>query len=1435
LGKRKLQLNILFLAILFLTLSACKNPLTELPEEVPQETELNTTYVDSVLEQLRSDLKGSSSVARVSSSWDNNLTLQEIDAIIAAARSKIESKELLESTNLAAFLPLVVEGAQSQLKKTASASSTSIKMNVIETLISSSIRIIDNKISSEAGKTSLIVSVTETVVKNIPQAGIGADEIDDVAGGAVSIVTSTTEGIFTIDSISNVVSSIASTSIKALSVAYNSVGNADSIDVSTGVSVVTGSILGTVESFTSLEGDALGETLVKVTSRVNSSIGILASNIDSTAVAGQVTLSGLGGEVISTVTNKLLSLGTLDDAKFLKEVVSDSIATIGSGSGDIKTFASEITSIAVQSAVAATAGDPTPVISDIVESVAEAVTVADNTVILSEVVTSANTGLDQTSLDNAINSGVAAAANNAPVINSLNLSESTVILGPSASVSIKAIASATDPDGDLLTYSWSLPSSLTIDGAVNTNEVTIRVPDFTGDFRITVVVDDGKKTSTEHIYFTVVPDNSETNTEAAIRLVKEGKNNLSLGNFTEALNLFAEARAKDSANDEAALFWAYLNIGAIAVDPIVQEVAAGAGFVGYPRTLEEFITGNWMSTLPVYDSYSSYDTGGNLLVNVSTSLFPEINIPTGMNSIPYYDIALNDSSQLTVGEYMNALAYNLQSSYPMGFNAPVSQLVSFIKEKLDGTASALTSLTATDSISLEPDMFIGSGFDPFTSLWPTDAMGAPKPIIVGEAEARLSMAALQIINSLMNSLLAVDLSVDLAAFYGALNMQDGIFWDKTYLESQRFYDWNDALKSNYNWSAMPANPFATGFLQTSAASGAVMAESKQYMSNALANLAISVDGFQARGGATSPFTFSKAEMGDTSWTSFKDVVDISGILVDKMALSLTDGTSFTVPLEIFTGEFRDYTTNWPTTAKWTNVSTFAELKNAVAEVNFSKLFDKPVLALDNLIELNTLGEPVIYSKEGTTFTPVTSYNADQIAIDKAAGKKYALKLKDITFGSLFSIPGSVVSDLITDAQPRAFITDSLSQVSSGSTISYYISLIEPSAVFSALNPVGSTSDPNPESANYVKATGSFWYAMVPMVEEKQQRILDNNDTVAEAEPLTVGAPAILDRTLTYNDEDFYKVTVTPGSYYKVSVTTTDNTSIRLEVSNDSTGNDLNFYNSTSINLIAGQSYGLIFENPAETSRIIKVQDASEWNEKAYSIKIEEVTPTSDGNDTTLQAVTLPINGTALSGTLTSVDNDYYKISLTAGTTYKFLMNKPNSMKVGLGLVDEFDMSPDGPIGYGFDSDVIYHTCKTTGVYYLKVYDNYISEPQTYDISASTIALTDDGSNDAATAIVLTPGSAPTAGSLTLLDTDYFSFNGTAGTTYTVKLTSTESRDLSIVAEDSLNNVIANEWGYLDTGITLTFQVVTDGVHYISFNGPTNEEVTINYDIALTQF
>jgi hypothetical protein len=513
------------------------------------------------------------------------------------------------------------------------------------------------------------------------------------------------------------------------------------------------------------------------------------------------------------------------------------------------------------------------------------------------------------------------------------------------------------------------------------------------------------------------------------------------------------------------------------VDSDVQAIASAAGFVDYPETMEDFISGDWMSAMSVIDGISSEYTedGVKIATTVYPSLYPEVEIPEGFDSISFWDITDQDSSLLTTEEYLQIVAYNLQNSYPDGFNSPVASVVELIDEKLDATITALEVLSTLDSISLEADMFTVGDFDAFTSIWPSNAAGDPVTVVIGESEILLSVASLQLMNSLLNSILAVDHSIDLATFYSAFNLNDGSFWGSDFLENQNGIDWNDELEAAYNWGELPQYPLSTGFLQTADDADSIMDESKEYMSDALFNLATAIEGIQARSGDSSIFTFSEAGMGSDTWSTVIEVVDVTEIFIDKLYTSLSNNVAVTIPCEIFSGVISGYdeADNWPADADWSVFDTTGKISDVDMNINLAALFDTPITALDNLIELNSNGEPVLYSEDSGNFTAVTSYDAEKMIADESAGTHYAIKVKDVTFGGLVEIPEDVVDDLVSVIP----ISSELTQEVDGSSISYYVNLVNPSVVFSALNTAGTETTTDTESDDYVKATGSFWYSI----------------------------------------------------------------------------------------------------------------------------------------------------------------------------------------------------------------------------------------------------------------------------------------------------------------------------------------------------------------------
>jgi len=124
------------------------------------------------------------------------------------------------------------------------------------------------------------------------------------------------------------------------------------------------------------------------------------------------------------------------------------------------------------------------------------------------------------------------APNQVPQINSVAISRSVVFKNDTTTVAV----SATDPDGDVLTYTWSASGGSFPSGNVG-GSVVWKAPDRTGLFTISVEVTDAKDTTSASIDVSVVKTTQE--------LVDEGWSAFEAGDFATAEAKFDTAITND--------------------------------------------------------------------------------------------------------------------------------------------------------------------------------------------------------------------------------------------------------------------------------------------------------------------------------------------------------------------------------------------------------------------------------------------------------------------------------------------------------------------------------------------------------------------------------------------------------------------------------------------------------------------------------------------------------------------------------------------------------------------------------------------------------------------------------------------------------------------------------------------------------------------------
>lgn len=221
-------------------------------------------------------------------------------------------------------------------------------------------------------------------------------------------------------------------------------------------------------------------------------------------------------------------------------------------------------------------------------------------------------------------------------------------------------------------------------------------------------------------------------------------------------------------------------------------------------------------------------------------------------------------------------------------------------------------------------------------------------------------------------------------------------------------------------------------------------------------------------------------------------------------------------------------------------------------------------------------------------------------------------------------------------------------------------------------------------------------------------------------------------------------------------------------------------------------------------------------------------------------------GQTLAGTLDFArDTDWYRVSLTGGTTYQIdLKGAPSGAgTIADPLVRVFnssgvqvDSNDDG--GTGLES-LLQYTPSTTGTYYISAGSFRTSDLGTYSLSlAATGSTSGDIAGDASTTSSIAAGGSITSTLNPAGDTDWFSFSVTAGDEFVIDLvgtgTSTELRDPLVRVMTAAGSQLASD-DDSGTGLDsqLTYQATTSGTVYISAESYANAG-SGDYTLSVTQ-
>ena len=219
----------------------------------------------------------------------------------------------------------------------------------------------------------------------------------------------------------------------------------------------------------------------------------------------------------------------------------------------------------------------------------------------------------------------------------------------------------------------------------------------------------------------------------------------------------------------------------------------------------------------------------------------------------------------------------------------------------------------------------------------------------------------------------------------------------------------------------------------------------------------------------------------------------------------------------------------------------------------------------------------------------------------------------------------------------------------------------------------------------------------------------------------------------------------------------------------------------------------------------------------YTLRASALTVTDDYGANMLTLGRLAIGGQTTGNIETAGDNDWFGVSLQAGTTYTFDLRGADGSGGTLGngfaeaylsVYDTSGLYRTATANGGTGGDpLLSFTPSITGTYFLGVQELFGTSTGTYTLRASVSSVsTDDYKNDTTTTGTLVPGASVTGAIEIGGDADWFGITLNAGTNYTINLDAAASVGLT---DPSLR--LYNSAGILltsddDSGIGLNAQL-----------------------------
>lgn len=431
------------------------------------------------------------------------------------------------------------------------------------------------------------------------------------------------------------------------------------------------------------------------------------------------------------------------------------------------------------------------------------------------------------------------------------------------------------------------------------------------------------------------------------------------GDYDTALEELQIAIDNGNPSGESVILWSTLKMASVLIDENTQSIFKDLGIENYPTTFEESIQMQY-----TYEENNQLESSSDPLYGFTV---------TGSNDY----LAVMDNNQFSAK--LVAMLDNFQQNNPDGFNSVIDSVLAAYK-MMDSVNEEINKLTEEDSFDIKYSMFFNEPFDYETSPWisemdPTTGALVPIDITVGKGEVMAYASYMTMVRMVLNLISSVSLNADLDEYWAIFNPVDG-----------------KAYQENFDVASIP-DPFQDGFLSQDADSEEAMALAKADFVGSL-NLLNESYGIISRRTVDSNFYISPGNIYLADyWIYIQKVRYVVDNGISRIINSAENNQPFYIPqpdLRRFNDEMEllDYygdSSKWPTSG---------------LGINFYKLFEKPLFSFDNIFDVDSNGNFVIYKENPITYTLEKAVKSD-------IGTKtsFYIKVKDTTLnGALVNFP-----------------------------------------------------------------------------------------------------------------------------------------------------------------------------------------------------------------------------------------------------------------------------------------------------------------------------------------------------------------------------------------------------------------------------------------------